>query len=243
MERQLVISDIHGCYKALIQVLDRCEFDKDNDQLIFLGDVCDGYNYVTECIQHLSEIPNLIQIMGNHDDWCYRWLGQRLGYNSWGLNSETYRCWFSQGGESTINSMRKNESHQLVYDFLNKSKPSHVDNHNVFIHAGMNPKMKVEDCDPTSLMWDRELIDLVRLESISRESDPIVTGYDECYIGHTPVISYNVFEPTQWSNVIACDCGCSYPTHGGRLGVIDVKTKECWVSDKAIDLYPNEKAR
>lgn len=37
MKRTLVIGDIHGGLKALIQVLERVEV-KQNDRLIFLGD-------------------------------------------------------------------------------------------------------------------------------------------------------------------------------------------------------------
>ena len=39
--RRLVVGDIHGGYKALMQVLERANFDQ-NDMLITLGDLCDG---------------------------------------------------------------------------------------------------------------------------------------------------------------------------------------------------------
>jgi len=42
MAKRYVIGDIHGAYKALIQVLNKVGFDYDNDELIGLGDVCDG---------------------------------------------------------------------------------------------------------------------------------------------------------------------------------------------------------
>jgi serine/threonine protein phosphatase 1 len=41
MNRTLVIGDIHGAYKALLQIMDRAKVD-DDDQLIFLGDFVDG---------------------------------------------------------------------------------------------------------------------------------------------------------------------------------------------------------
>jgi serine/threonine protein phosphatase 1 len=42
--KTFVIGDIHGGYRALIQVLDRAGFDYDNDTLISLGDVADWWS-------------------------------------------------------------------------------------------------------------------------------------------------------------------------------------------------------
>ena len=43
MTRKLVIGDIHGGLKALVQVLERANVSK-NDTLIFLGDFVDGWS-------------------------------------------------------------------------------------------------------------------------------------------------------------------------------------------------------
>lgn len=37
--RTFVMRDIHGAFKALVQCLERCEFDYDIDTLILLGDI------------------------------------------------------------------------------------------------------------------------------------------------------------------------------------------------------------
>lgn len=39
-----VMGDIHGAHKAFIQCLERSNFDYDNDILIQLGDVADGWS-------------------------------------------------------------------------------------------------------------------------------------------------------------------------------------------------------
>jgi serine/threonine protein phosphatase 1 len=49
--RAFVIGDLHGAYKALEQCLDRSGFDYENDVLIQLGDIADGYPEVYECQQ------------------------------------------------------------------------------------------------------------------------------------------------------------------------------------------------
>lgn len=50
------IGDIHGAYKALIQCFERSGFDRESDRLIVLGDVCDGYSEVQQCIDELLEV-------------------------------------------------------------------------------------------------------------------------------------------------------------------------------------------
>lgn len=67
--RTLVMGDIHGAYKALQQCLERSGFDQENDLLIQLGDVVDGYPQVYECVEELLKIKHLVALKGNHDDW------------------------------------------------------------------------------------------------------------------------------------------------------------------------------
>ena len=65
--KRFAIGDIHGNYKALKQCLERSAFDKENDLLIQLGDVADGWHEVYECVDELLSIKNTIFIKGNHD--------------------------------------------------------------------------------------------------------------------------------------------------------------------------------
>jgi len=60
-----IISDIHGNYEALIQVLSKIDEMK-VDKIYCLGDVVGYYSQVNECCNELKkrEIPTL---MGNHD--------------------------------------------------------------------------------------------------------------------------------------------------------------------------------
>ena len=65
--RRFTVGDIHGAHLALKQVLERCGFDNERDQLITLGDVVDGWGDSYMVIEELLKIPNRIDIMGNHD--------------------------------------------------------------------------------------------------------------------------------------------------------------------------------
>ena len=52
--RPLAIGDIHGAYKAMMQCFERSKFDYKKDRLIVMGDVCDGYPEVKQCIDAVS---------------------------------------------------------------------------------------------------------------------------------------------------------------------------------------------
>lgn len=73
-QRTLVMGDCHGGYRALLQVFERSKFDYDNDKLIFVGDVSDGWVESYECLEELMKIKNLVFVRGNHDQWLKDWL-------------------------------------------------------------------------------------------------------------------------------------------------------------------------
>src|SRR6185436_6061246 len=94
MPRTFVLGDIHGAYRALRQCLERSAFDRENDRLISLGDVCDGWPQTKECIDELITIPHLTYLLGNHDVWFYNWL--KYG--------EAEDIWLMQGGQASVDS-------------------------------------------------------------------------------------------------------------------------------------------
>ena len=67
--RTLVIGDIHGGLKGLIQIIKRAKVSSD-DALIFLGDYVDGWSESAQVIQYLidlSKTNKCVFIKGNHD--------------------------------------------------------------------------------------------------------------------------------------------------------------------------------
>ncbi|MFH1385027.1 MAG: metallophosphoesterase, partial [Candidatus Omnitrophota bacterium] len=65
--KTFAIGDIHGAYKALIQCFERSKFDYKKDRLIVMGDVCDGYPDVKQCIDELLKVTRCDLVIGNHD--------------------------------------------------------------------------------------------------------------------------------------------------------------------------------
>lgn len=122
--RTFVIGDIHGGFKALIQLLNKMEI-KDEDQLIFLGDYVDGWSESAQVIQFLIELSqkiNCIFIKGNHDAWCEEWL----------KSDYVNPTWYMHGGKETMESyvhFSKEEKGQHLQFFQNMPL-YHIDDNN-----------------------------------------------------------------------------------------------------------------
>lgn len=169
MSRNFYIGDIHGNIKALKQVLERSGFDYENDKLVTIGDLVDGWAYVYEVVEELLKIKNRIDICGNHDFWNKTWLDTGIHPQNWNQGGEgTLRSYvrnclgdkgminkrYGSGWESNLNPGDIPESHQQlfrrqIYYYVD-------DNKNLFVHGGINRHKPIKEQDPNVLMWDRD---------------------------------------------------------------------------------------
>jgi serine/threonine protein phosphatase 1 len=237
--RTLVIGDIHGGLKALIQLLEKVEL-KENDRLIFLGDYVDGWSesaQVVDFLIDLSQKQECIFIRGNHDVWCHEWLKNDIVNN----------IWFVHGGKSTIESYQNIKSKEKHLEFFANMKDYFVDeNNNLFIHAGFSSMHGPEkEHYATNFSWDRTLWEMAltmdsRIKKDSLSYPKRLLLYNEIYIGHTPTLHYNVDIPMQGCNVWNIDTGAGFY---GKLSCIDLATKAFWQSDVVQSFYPDEKGR
>lgn len=138
--RTFVVGDIHGAYLALKNLLDQVNFDYNNDKLIVLGDVCDGWSQTPEAIELLMSIKHLVYIQGNHDEWAVKFLNSPMPKYMDPLY-DSYRSWFHHGGKATLDAYERcPELIEKHIDFLSKSPIFYIDaNNNLFIHAGYQP--------------------------------------------------------------------------------------------------------
>jgi serine/threonine protein phosphatase 1 len=225
MGRTLVIGDIHGACRALLQCLERSSFDYDNDHLISLGDVADGWPETRQCIDELLKIRSLTYILGNHDFWTLEWMETGV----------IEPIWFEQGGRATIESYSDGipETHIL---FLKKALTYYQLNTKLFVHAGIDPNIPLENQSLQTLLWSRNLAhsayDLYT-NGISKKS----TSFDEVYIGHTP-IPFN--KPLQSGDIWFMDTGAGW---SGVLSIMNIETKEFFTSDPVPALYPGIEGR
>lgn len=247
--RILVIGDIHGANKALVQVLERCNFDNDVDTLISLGDIADGWNEVPECVNTLLEIRNLVAIRGNHDIWLRDWL--KSGY----INP----MWLPQGGQATYDAYIRtgdltNQKHK---DFFENQLDCFIDNNNnLYTHAGWDYGWKVsfleaglypvnggnpKDNISKECHWSRELYYGVKNhheDHFPKNLKEALSQYNKIIVGHTSLLQpYNVFHKANFYNI---DTGAGW---NGKLTIMDVNTDEIWQSDTTESLYPGIRGR
>lgn len=272
MSKTFVVGDIHGCAKALEQVLERSNFDKENDLLITIGDICDGWAFVYECVEILLTIKNRIDILGNHDEWFRHWLQGGTHPQSW-----------NQGGAGTVRSYLRNIGEEgLFFEssymgiqsnlnqgdvpvehwkfFMHQNLYYHDKDRNYFfLHAGYdrhNTVAKVREICPEEFYWDRDLWN----QALSAGSDVKLKntdGFDTIFIGHTATTNWSTKEAlTRQGIIIPKGKPIDYPLYkggiwnvdtgagwSGKLTIMDVDSKEFWQSDSVEGLYPNEVAR
>ena len=240
-KRILVIGDIHGAYRALVQVLERASVTN-NDVLVFLGDYVDGWSQSSEVINYLiqlNETHDCIFIRGNHDTWCEEWL----------MGKEAAKKWLFNGGEATVKSYEQiiELEKQKHIAFYNRMLNYFVDGENrLFIHAGFSSMHGPEhEIYSSNYSWDRTLWEMAitmdsRIKKDSKLYPKRLKLFNEIFIGHTPTTNYDVYEPMNAINVWNVDTGAGFD---GKLTVMDVETKQCWQSDNVKLIYPLEKGR
>jgi serine/threonine protein phosphatase 1 len=255
MGRTFCIGDIHGAHLALQQVLERSGFDKENDQLITLGDIADGWPYVAECVDIILTIKNRIDILGNHDEWFRHW-----------LMGGTHPVNWMQGGIGTVKSyLRASDNEHLLYESkymgiqsgLNQGDIS-VDHwkffmHQIlyyqdtvrnyfFCHAGWNRESlvaKVRQICPEEFYWDRELW---KKAMCCADGSKLKTAdnFDTIFIGHTTTTAWKTDQPLYKGGIWNLDTGAGW---SGKLTIMDIDTKEYFQSDSVEGLYPDDVGR
>ena len=231
--RRLVVGDIHGAYKALKQVLKRSLFDYENDQLIIIGDVVDGWPETKRCVSELLKIKNRILVIGNHDLWCLQWM--RTG--------EMKNIWISQGGKETVRSYqmplegssdKPNVPKEHVEFFESGVGYYKTEDEKIFVHGGFSLDVPIEYQSTNDLAWDRSLYETAqRKQFSSKEAHPRLSTYSEIFVGHTTTESFSL-EPVHYCELWNVDQGAGW---GGKLTLMDVDNKEFWQSDIVRELY------
>jgi serine/threonine protein phosphatase 1 len=244
MSRTLVIGDIHGGLKALLQVLQKAAI-KQNDILIFLGDYVDGWSEspgVLEYLIALSEQQKCIFIRGNHDELLLDWLENRHE----NLKEE---LWFKHGGKATVDAyltVSETEKQKHIA-FLKSLRNYYLDAENrLFVHAGFTNMNGVsQEFFPKLLYWDRTLWELALcLDETMDKNSPLYPKrlkiYSEIFIGHTPISKTEIVPPLCKNSVWNLDTGAAFL---GVLTIMDCTSKVFWQSDELRELYPNEIGR
>lgn len=226
MSKTFVIGDIHGAHKPLEQCLKRCGFNKETDTLITLGDICDGWPYVWECVDILRQL-NTVNVIGNHDEWFHRWLKTGRHPDNWyqggkGTYSSYFRAARRKEMDSLFDTWERDEDGTpirhlpgLLVDeipdehkqFFESQLWYYKDNKNrLFVHGGFLKEYTLEENmaryqDDYYFHWNRLLWDQA-LACHDGDSLEFAEEFSEIFIGHTETTNWTRFKRAPGSYVL-----------------------------------------
>jgi len=121
LENIYIISDVHGCYKTLLALIDKLPNKKDS-KIVFVGDLVDRGANSYDVIKFVMD-NNYDCVLGNHEKMF-------LEYSPMLENdrqNEDLKYWlFKCGGEQTLKSYKSKEEFYKQLDFL-KSLPLYIE--------------------------------------------------------------------------------------------------------------------
>lgn len=198
MSRILAIGDIHGCLEKLQALLAGLSWDPEKDTLVFIGDYVDRGPDSAGVIQHILGLmewsENIVCLRGNHEQIFLDFLE--------GKNPQTF---LYNGGQATMDSYGGPDAGMPAshYEFLLSLPYYYETDKFIFVHAGLRDGIKLEEQDPTDMLWIRD--------------DFISSKFDHgkrVIFGHTPRR-----EPLVMDNKIGIDTGAVY---GGKLTCLEI---------------------
>ena len=187
-----VISDIHAHGNLLENLLKKIKYSK-KDLFIILGDSCDRGNELEktyEILFKLKKESNLIHLLEN-------------------------------GGNGTKIILENNEElKDSILDFIYEM-PHIIESENyIFVHAGIDKKLSLENQNEKYILWTR---DRFWLDKSNKNNKIIVFGHK--------IQEYGNIKVDNFYNYIGMDCG-TYKFN--RLGCYELKSQKIYMSEENI---------
>jgi serine/threonine protein phosphatase 1 len=211
----IAVGDIHGCFQTLTELLKKVRASLDENephQLIFLGDYMDrgpASKQVLDLLISLKEKSDCVILRGNHENMF-------LDFCEDPYNNVKSKMYLSNGGLETLKSFEdlgKNQSlpEKKYLDFVRAMPLYHKVGKWVFVHAGIDPTIPLEEQSEHNLLWSRSFL-------------KVTTFADDMRVvhGHTP---YGNLNYRQFGNQFNLDSGCVFNNWLTAM-IIDTETDE-----------------
>jgi serine/threonine protein phosphatase 1 len=220
------ISDIHGCYKEFLKMMDLINF-KEDDELFILGDVLDRGDKPLDIIDYIRSHHNIILLKGNHEEFFIEHFEEVDSYD-----------WFFNGGQTTYEQIeeRGREYEENLYEFISSLLLIKVIDKYILVHSTLNFENNYNDLlieeflnkqEKNICLWSR---DYIGKEKQYKDYTVIC--------GHTPVQVINETSKDEEVKIlhrkgtIYMDCGCFIGnSEGGKLACLRLNDmKEFYVN-------------
>ena len=207
--RRLVVSDVHGQYDALLAVLELAA-PNSSDRVCFLGDLVDRGPKSRQVVD-LVRREDYVTLIGNHEQMMIHSFRENGELSIYDLQS-----WMMNGGETTFNSYQNHLD--AFWEDVNwlKGQPYSLDLGDTWlVHAGVNPRVPLEEQNPEDLCWIRD-----PFHSIEKPyfEDKLIV------VGHTITFTFPNITPgnlVQGNGWLGIDTGAYHPK-SGWLTIIDI---------------------
>ena len=212
--RTLVIGDIHGCLRALTNVIDAAAPAR-GDRIVFLGDYVDrgpDSRGVLDYLIALTKRHNLITLAGNHEEMM---LAARE-------EAGLLRAWTLSGGDVTLASYKVGVPFSVAlaavpdehWRFVEACGDYHETASHIFVHGYVDPALPMSQQEPVMLRWQK-----------FHDPKPHVSG-KTILCGHTAQRDGN---PINKGFAICLDT-CAYG--GGWLTCMEVESGRLWQANQ-----------
>ena len=216
--RRLIIGDIHGMYREMMDVLERASFNPENDILFSTGDLADRGEESVSVLRFLLSLANFFPVLGNHDKYLLSYLEDGTIEDLW---------YFYNGGMETVGDsvVRVLDNEVIVHGGI----PEYLDYVKVLELSDLPARMQRECRFADDILWDRMYVRKAKYfedNAIEKESAMDFSGHT-LYVGHTPLPG--PFFSSSF-HVIDVDTGSFLPS--GCITIMDMDTFEYWQSGK-----------
>ncbi|MDB5274204.1 MAG: putative metallophosphoesterase [Chitinophagaceae bacterium] len=202
MSRTIIISDIHGCFNTLQELLHTISYTA-QDHLVVLGDLTDRGPRSKEVLDLFLSIQQkgypLTLLRGNHEVMLMDALRDR----------ELEPRWIRAGGDTTLKSLGINTVRDIPIRYIqmiHHMLDYYEDEDAIYVHAALNFSIADPFSDIEFMHWQREMI-----------VDPVKTGGRPVIHGHTPLLLTSIEElirNREKRHEINVDNGCVFNKEG-----------------------------
>jgi serine/threonine protein phosphatase 1 len=148
-----VIPDIHGRYDLLNEGLAEIAVHSGGNAgvIVTIGDYVDkgpeSKQVIDRMLSGVADGWRLIALKGNHDAMMVEALRDR----------SKMAAWIGKGGDTALASYGGDPAAvpQTHIAWLDELRLMHVDNHRVYVHAGVDPEIPLDRQSETTLLWKR----------------------------------------------------------------------------------------
>ena len=236
-----VISDMHGCYREFITMLEKISFS-DYDELYIAGDICDRGSEPMRLLRYIMGMKNAHLIFGNHDKWLLKYIpdlikGKKHPSHLFWLGSD-FRTWLHYNGGSITADQFMDLDLPVCYDieaYLEKNRRFYMEievhgKKYLIVHSGLGSYCRkgvhISEVPEYELIWPHIDLDDNPFDDVTM------------IVGHYPTFFYGKKYDgriARGKNILHIDCGCVF---GRTLGCVRLDDMEEFYVESSCPYVP-----